>query len=117
MIVADTSVIVAMAKEGSGFELYGPLMASQSADIGAPSILETKMALSSIIRPNDIDAFVGSLVHEGGLTSIEFTAGMADVAFEAIRRFGKDRGHPAQLNSGDCMSYAVAKVHDVPLLF
>jgi ribonuclease VapC len=26
-------------------------------------------------------------------------------------------GHPAQLNFGDCMAYAVAKVHNAPLLY
>ena len=29
----------------------------------------------------------------------------------------KGRIHPAKLNFGDCMAYAVAKVHDVPLLY
>ena len=31
-------------------------------------------------------------------------------------RFGKGR-HPAALNFGDCMTYAIAKVADQPLLF
>ena len=30
---------------------------------------------------------------------------------------GKGRGHPAQLNMGDCFAYAVARTHQVPLLF
>ena len=37
-------------------------------------------------------------------------------AVEAWLRFGKGR-HPAALNFGDCMSYAVAKVANTPLLF
>lgn len=32
-------------------------------------------------------------------------------------RFGKGSGHPAQLNMGDCFSYAVAKSQGVPLLY
>jgi ribonuclease VapC len=32
-------------------------------------------------------------------------------------RFGKGQGHPAQLNFGDCMAYALAKAHDAPLLY
>jgi len=35
---------------------------------------------------------------------------------EAHRRFGKGR-HPAALNFGDCLAYAVAKVAREPLLF
>ena len=38
-------------------------------------------------------------------------------ASDAFDRFGKGIGHPAKLNFGDCMAYAVAKVHDVPLLY
>ena len=38
-------------------------------------------------------------------------------AVTAMRRFGKGRGHPAQLNMGDCFAYACARTHDVPLLF
>lgn len=36
-------------------------------------------------------------------------------AIEAHRKFGKGR-HPAALNFGDCLSYAVARVAGEPLL-
>jgi ribonuclease VapC len=35
----------------------------------------------------------------------------------AFSRYGKGRGHPAQLNLGDCFAYAVAKNHWTTLLF
>lgn len=38
-------------------------------------------------------------------------------AISAFTRFGKGRGHPAQLNMGDCFAYACARTHNVPLLF
>ena len=38
-------------------------------------------------------------------------------AINAFTRFGKGRGHPAQLNMGDCFAYACATTHGVPLLF
>jgi uncharacterized protein with PIN domain len=31
--------------------------------------------------------------------------------------YGRGRGHPAQLNLGDCFAYAAARTHTVPLLF
>ena len=39
------------------------------------------------------------------------------IAREAHLRYGKGLGHPAQLNFGDCFSYALAKSLDVPLLY
>lgn len=41
----------------------------------------------------------------------------AEFALDAFSRYGKGRGHPAQLNMGDCFAYAVAKTHRVSLLF
>lgn len=35
----------------------------------------------------------------------------------AYARYGKGTGHPAQLNMGDCFSYAMAKAAGVPLLY
>jgi ribonuclease VapC len=43
-------------------------------------------------------------------------AGLTEAAREAFLRYGKGR-HPAGLNLGDCASYAVAKTHNLPLLF
>ena len=45
------------------------------------------------------------------------TEQQARIAREAYRDFGKGSGHPAQLNFGDCVSYALAKTTGEPLLF
>jgi ribonuclease VapC len=42
---------------------------------------------------------------------------MYHIAGDAFSRYGKGRGHPAGLNYGDCLSYAVAKQLGIPLLF
>jgi ribonuclease VapC len=41
----------------------------------------------------------------------------ASLALSAFARYGKGRGHPAQLNTGDCFAYAVARNHRTTLLF
>jgi ribonuclease VapC len=41
----------------------------------------------------------------------------ADLALSAFARYGKGRGHPAQLNPGDCFAYAVANSHRTTTLF
>jgi uncharacterized protein with PIN domain len=45
-----------------------------------------------------------------------FSREMADVASSAFLRFGRASGHPAKLNFGDCMAYAVSVVTRAPLL-
>ena len=47
---------------------------------------------------------------------IPFTESQARLAREAFKRYGKGR-HPAQLNFGDCMAYALASETGEELLF
>jgi ribonuclease VapC len=46
-----------------------------------------------------------------------FTQTLADLAVDAFMRYGKGRSHPAKLNFGDCMAYALAKSLNAPLLY
>ncbi len=48
---------------------------------------------------------------------VPITAKEADTALDAFLRYGKGKGHPAQLNLGDCFAYAVAKNLGKSLLF
>jgi len=48
---------------------------------------------------------------------VPFDEPQARVAADAFQRYGKGRGHPAQLNMGDCAVYALAKMVNEPLLF
>jgi ribonuclease VapC len=47
---------------------------------------------------------------------IPFTEAHSRAAVEAFLRFGKGR-HPAALNYGDCLTYAVAATAGQPLLY
>ncbi|WP_207947792.1 type II toxin-antitoxin system VapC family toxin [Occultella glacieicola] len=44
-------------------------------------------------------------------------ADQSRIARQAYRDFGKGSGHPAQLNFGDCSSYALASAVDEALPF
>jgi ribonuclease VapC len=48
---------------------------------------------------------------------IPITAREAETALSAFSRYGKGRGHPAQLRLGDCFAYAAAKHHRRAILF
>ena len=55
------------------------------------------------------------LLQEAGIVVVPFGEAHYGTAVDAWLRFGKGR-HPAALNFGDCLSYAVAKLSDRPLL-
>ena len=60
----------------------------------------------------DLDQFVA----RSGMEIAAFTESQARLAREAFKRYGKGR-HPAKLNFGDCMAYALARETGEELLF
>jgi ribonuclease VapC len=60
----------------------------------------------------DLDLMIGRL----GIKIVDFTESQARLARIAFNRFGRGF-HPAQLNFGDCMSYALARETGEELLF
>ena len=48
---------------------------------------------------------------------VPLTDEIGRAALDAFDRYGKGRGHPAQLNMGDCFAYACAKTLRLPLLY
>jgi len=56
-----------------------------------------------------------TLIDEADLDVVALAAEHWTVAADAFLRYGKGR-HPAALTFGDCLTYAVSKVADEPLL-
>lgn len=117
MIVIDTSALVAIMRDEPERRLFNELIdAASNSCVSAASLLETRIVLFS--RSGDtallaLDAFL----LKSGMTVVEVSPQIADIALDAYRRFGKGMGTPAVLNYGDCFSYALAKFLAAPLLF
>ena len=60
---------------------------------------------------------MSEFLRTAGVGTVSITSKEAEVALDAFSRYGKGRGHPAQLNLGDCFAYAVAKTYRTELLF
>jgi ribonuclease VapC len=115
-MVLDSSAIVALHLREPGYErLIQRIDAAEVVVVGVPTLLETTMVLTARLgqdaRPM-IFAFLRRLEAE----VVPFNQEHLDAAATAFIRFGRGR-HPAALNFGDCMSYAVASVAGMPLLF
>ena len=115
-MILDTSVIVAILLKESGFErLLDRIDAGPTVAVGAPTLLECAMVMASRVS-QDARVLVAAFLRGMNVQVIPFTPEHYDAAIEAFLRFGRGR-HPAGLNFGDCMSYAVAAVSGLPLLF
>jgi len=82
--------------------------------IGAATLLDTGIVLSARLNL-DARGLLARLLQESGIEVLPVTDAHVGVAMEAWLRFGRGR-HPAALNFGDCLSYAMAVVSGEPLL-
>ena len=114
-MVLDTSVLVAIVLEESGYRTLTQ-KAGEAARvvIGAPTAFEAAMVVSSRAG-RDARPMIASLLRSMEAEILEFNQYHYEAAVTAFLRFGKGR-HPAGLNFGDCMSYALAAVSGLPLL-
>jgi ribonuclease VapC len=116
VIVLDSSVLVGIIKGEPDAERLLDLLASEECAIGAPTLVETR-AWCSINLATRSSGWLEDFIASGPGSIIPFSHEMADAASRAFDRFGRARGHPAKLNFGDCMAYAVSAVTRAPLLF
>ncbi|MBO9520082.1 MAG: type II toxin-antitoxin system VapC family toxin [Nocardioidaceae bacterium] len=116
-MIVDSSALVAIVREESDASVF--LAALRTAErpprIAAPTLVETSVVVdgSRVRAGRRLD----ELVFEANLEVVPFDEEMARIARAAYRDFGRGSGHPANLNLGDCFSYALAVVTGEPLLY
>ena len=115
-MVPDTFAIVAIHLREPGHErLIDRIEAAEVAVVGVPTLLETAMVLTARLG-QDARPMVFAFLRRLEAEAVPFNEEHLDAAITAFIRFGRGR-HPAALNFGDCMSYAVASAAGMPLLF
>jgi ribonuclease VapC len=115
LIALDTSAIVAIALEEPQAAMFAEIIGSERCLMGWPTVLESHMVLQGLPSRRGLDV-LDLVLKAPRLRTVRFDRHMFETARAAFNRFGRGR-HQAKLNFGDCMSYAVAKFHDVPLLY
>lgn len=115
-MILDSSVIVAVVLREPGWErLVDKLANTPSCAIGAPTLVETGIVLTAKMGPAARGA-LSRLIQEVEVAVVPFADAHWRAAVDAYARFGKGR-HAASLNFGDCLTYAVARLAEQPLLF
>lgn len=116
MIVADTSAIFAfLADEPDAYPL-ARRMHEDDIIISAPTWAEIGIVVSRKLGKDGLSR-LARLAKALEMEIVPFDAALADAAIRAHEKFGRGSDHPADLNFGDCFSYALAKTRNVPLLF
>lgn len=120
MIAVDTSAVVAiLLREPERDSFIERLFEEDGRKISVASVLECSIVLRAARRLSETDAerTLDSFLDQAELGLEVVTLDDVRLAREAHQRFGKGTGHPAQLNFGDCFSYALARRLHAPLLY
>jgi len=114
MLLETSAIVCAIMREPGAERLQALLNQAKIVAVSTPSLLEAGLVLSGrgIDARVEIPNFLDALYAE----RIPFRDEHQRIALSAFLRFGRGR-HPAQLNFGDCMSYAVARLSGLPLLY
>ena len=116
-MIVDTSALLAISFGEPDAERFSvALERSSSSSISAATLLEAYIVIDRRRDPIASRLF-DDLVREARLIVEPFTEAQASIAREAYRDFGRGSGHPAGLNFGDCLAYALAKDAVEPLLY
>lgn len=116
----DTSVIVAiLSDEDDARRWSDEIERAATPFTSALVVLEAVMRLSTklAVEPIEVAKIIETFLAEAEIAVMPIDANDGRVAVEAFQLYGKGRGHPAQLNLADCLSYACAKSRGLPLLY
>jgi ribonuclease VapC len=120
MMFVDASAIVAILTREPDADALADTLETARTPLTSPiAIFEAALGVSRNRHASvaEAEADVHAFLATAGVRTVAITDRDATAALDAFARYGKGRGHPAQLNLGDCFAYAAAKTHGTSLLF
>jgi ribonuclease VapC len=116
MIVDSSAIVAIMREEPDWLDLSKVLDSAEYVRFSAASYLETSIVLDKRHDPL-LSAGLDDLIAEVNIIIEPVTAEQAKIARQAYRDYGKGSGHRANLNFGDCFTYALAREKREPVLW
>jgi ribonuclease VapC len=116
MIVDSSAIVSILRKEPDWLEYLKAIESAEYVRLSAASYLETAIVMDKERDPV-ISAGLDDLIHESKIIIEPVTPEQVRIARQAYRDYGRGSGHPANLNFGDCFSYALARDKREPVLF
>lgn len=117
-MIVDTSALLAivMAEPDADHFQQKILQSDSLPKMSAASYLEAGIVIDGRKNPS-VSRDLDWLIDEVEIEIVDITVEHAKIARAAYRDYGKGSGHKAQLNFGDCFSYALASQTREPILF
>jgi ribonuclease VapC len=115
MVIDSSAIYAIVLNEPERQRFIDCILQTETIAISAATLLECKIVALHKISGN-WESDLLAVLERLPLAIIPFDEPQASLAAEAYRAFGKGR-HQAALNFGDCISYALAKIRNEPLLY
>lgn len=116
MIVLDTSALIAILRaEDDAGRFTQAIGDADGCLVSAVGYFEASMVLIGR-GPGERADPLDALVRRAAIQIVPYDLDLAHESRAAFVRYGKGR-HPAALNFGDCVSYALARSRGLPLLY
>jgi ribonuclease VapC len=116
MIVDASALVAVITLEPEASAMATAIQNADTLRISAGSYLEATVVLNRRREPV-LEAKLDALLENAGFVIEPVTVEQARIARQAYRDYGKGSGHPANLNFGDCFSYALAREKREPILY
>lgn len=116
-MIIDTSAIIAILHREPEHARFSVILDGSSVNrISAGTLVEAYMVVDRWKNPMLSSRF-DDLLDRFSVHIEPVTPDQARIARQAFRDYGRGSGHPANLNFGDCFSYALARATREPILF
>jgi ribonuclease VapC len=119
MFVDASAIVAILTREPDADALTERLERSIRPITSAVAIFEATLGLCrkrhASVDESQVD--VADFMNAARIELVPIATNEASLALSAFARYGKGRGHPAQLNMGDCFAYAAASKNRASLLF
>ena len=116
-MIVDPSALAAVLKgEPEADAIAVCLDASSNSNMSAASYFECSIVIDRLRNPV-LSSRLDEVIERFHIQIEPVTFEQARIARQAYRDYGKGSGHPAQMNFGDCFSYALARDKREPILF
>lgn len=116
MIIDSSALIAILRGEPEAHAFSESIEMAESVRISAGTLFEASLVADKFGSPK-LSARFDEIVEHSKMLIEPVTHAQAQIARQAYRDYGKGSGHPANLNFGDCFSYALARDKREPILY
>ncbi|MDE2764990.1 MAG: type II toxin-antitoxin system VapC family toxin [Chloroflexota bacterium] len=115
MIIDSSALCAVLFGEHDAARYAEAIADAEVSRMSAINLLEAAIVVESRGGQPSAD-LLDAFIEQAGIEIVPVTADQIAAARSAWRRFGKGN-HPARLNLGDCLAYALSQTRHEPLLF